>query len=70
MLGGFVVVKDSLWARFIRDKYKCGFDTIPEINKKQSASNLLRGIVSIHESLLDGISWRVHGGNETRFWRD
>lgn len=67
---GLVSDKDSLWARVIRGKYKCGNDIIPVISKQRNCSNLWKGIYSIRDHFLDGLLWRVNSGAQTCFWRD
>lgn len=62
--------KDSLWAKVIRCKYKCGNDIVPNIMPKHNASNFWRGIVNIRDQFNDGIIWRVNNGELVRFWRD
>lgn len=67
---GLISDKDSLWAKAIRSKYKCGSGTIPNIVVHHNASNFWRGIVNVKNHLHEGLIWHVNNRDKVRFWRD
>ena len=41
---GMINKRDSIWVRFLREKYKAGNDIIPKVQKRNLESNTWRGI--------------------------
>lgn len=53
--------KESLWVRV---------GVIPKVERKQTASNLWRGICLNWITIERGIGWRVGDGSTIKFWPD
>ncbi|XP_057418459.1 uncharacterized protein LOC130712657 [Lotus japonicus] len=67
---GLVSNPDALWARVLRDKYSCGSDAIPTVQRKSSESHVWRAIRSTWPDLEGNLRWRIGDGNTVRFWYD
>ncbi|RYR02033.1 hypothetical protein Ahy_B06g080882 [Arachis hypogaea] len=65
---GLVANKDSLWARVLRSKYKCGSDILSRVNRKSSMSNLWKGIVSAWHDVEKKSIWHIGDGSQIKFW--
>ncbi|RYQ95010.1 hypothetical protein Ahy_B08g089987 [Arachis hypogaea] len=65
---GLIESKDSLWARVLRAKYKCGNDIIPQVERRRSDSNLWKGICLAWEDVEKNMVWRVGDGSQIKFW--
>lgn len=59
--------RDDLWVKVIRNKYKCGTDLIPIIDKTRPGSNTWRGIRDAWEMVEKGIV--VNQQTCTILWR-
>lgn len=53
---------NSLWARTLRSKYKCGEDVIPVISQRNCSSNLWRGICKTWKEVSENINWKIGDG--------
>lgn len=62
--------RDKLWVRLLRNKYSCGNNAVPCVNKKQVESNTWRGIRKCWHLVVNNLKWLVHDGHDTLFWTD
>nr|KYP49443.1 Retrovirus-related Pol polyprotein LINE-1 [Cajanus cajan] len=60
----------KLWVQVLRDKYKCGNASVPNIEKKSRASNAWKGICDARSSVQPFIAWNVGDGTQVQFWKD
>ena len=65
---GLIQKPDALWVKVLRSKYKCGEDIVPLVHRKQSDSNLWKGICSRWRKIKDHMVWRVGEGSEIKLW--
>ena len=63
-----VTNRDALWARVVRDKYRCGNDLLPIINKYRCGNDLWSGIKQTWDKVKDGISIDSITGNPKWKW--
>ncbi|MED6192949.1 hypothetical protein PIB30_014734 [Stylosanthes scabra] len=59
---GLIEKKDTSWAKVIRAKYKCGNDTILNVQRRRNSSNLWKGISNSWKNVQENIIWRVGEG--------
>ncbi|KAF7830690.1 putative glycerophosphodiester phosphodiesterase, protein kinase RLK-Pelle-LRK10L-2 family [Senna tora] len=62
--------RNSLWAKVVRSKYKCGSDLIPLVDKRRKGSCVWKGICKVWERVEQGLKWNLGDGNTVRFWKD
>ena len=67
---GIVNKPEALWVRVMRNKYRCGEETIPNIRRRSKASNAWKGIASVWPYFKQNLIWRVRDGNSVRIWKD
>ena len=64
---GLIKKKDDLWVKVIRNKYKCGSNLIPIIDRTRSGSNTWNGIKKAWEVVEKGMV--VNQQADTVRWR-
>ncbi|RYQ94660.1 hypothetical protein Ahy_B08g089600 [Arachis hypogaea] len=66
---GLIEKKDALWSRVLQSKYGGGDDTIPQVERNQSNSNLWKGVCANSENVTKNTIWRVGNGESINFWK-
>lgn len=54
----------------MKAKYSCGPLTVPELCLRSKSSYGWRGIVGVWDVVLRNITWIIHNGQDTKFWKD
>ncbi|KAF7808539.1 putative ribonuclease H protein At1g65750 family [Senna tora] len=62
--------KESLWARVLRAKYRCGDDLVPTVKRRVDSSCVWKSICGVWESVEKGIKWSLGDGAKMKFWKD
>ncbi|CAJ2638086.1 unnamed protein product [Trifolium pratense] len=60
----------AFWVQVLKSKYKCGTDSIPNVNPKQNFSITWRGILAVWKDVVSGMQWNIGNGKRIRFWTD
>lgn len=47
------VNEEKLWVRVMRNKYNCGMDLLPRMQRRQNCSNTWRGITGVWDKFVD-----------------
>ncbi|QHN95506.1 Putative ribonuclease H protein [Arachis hypogaea] len=61
--------KNALWARVLRSKYRSGNDIIPKVERKQSSSNLWKGICVRWDIAESNHIWCIGNGSKIDSWK-
>jgi len=60
--------EDGIWQRLIRKKY-LGDKTLSQVSKKVGDSHFLSGLMEVKDLFLSLGVFKVHSGDQTRFWK-
>lgn len=54
----------------MKAKYSCSPLIVPELCLRSKSSYGWRGIVGVWDVVLRNITWIIHNGQDTKFWKD
>ncbi|QHO46030.1 LINE-1 retrotransposable element ORF2 protein [Arachis hypogaea] len=66
---GLIENKNALWARVLRSKYGSENDIIPKVERKQSSSNLWKGICASWDIVESNHIWCIRDDSTIDFWK-
>ena len=61
--------EDGIWKKLIRKKY-LGDKTLSQVSKKVGDSHFWSGLTEVKDLFLSFGVFKVHCGDQTRFWED
>lgn len=66
----FISNPESLWVQTLAGKYAQGNNQIANLQTRQQASNVWRGMISVRHVVQEGSRRMVNSGTDTKLWTD
>lgn len=67
---GLIDKPDALWVQVLRNKYKCGLQALPKVQKSANCSQVWQSVCKVWEKVHRGCKWNIRDGSLARFWKD